>query len=217
VVTGTQTIGPLQLGLTGTAVTNTILGKLNPTETTLEEDLGKVLAEGSGACLTLFASYVGDGVLIAGIVEGILAGGGFINVDLGGASADTQAAPNFIDPLGGSGFTPGNSNLDQNVPAVSPGFAASGGLGASLFGGSAGLPVSGATATTVPASPQVSPATAEPAVLVHCVSSSGSGRPGCWSGAATVGAAVLLAAGGALFAADIVRSRRRLSRPKETL
>lgn len=213
-VTGTVTIGPLKLRVVGTAITNTVLGALNPTETALEEQIGKALVSGGNACIAFFESSVGDAELVAGIVEGILAGGGFVDLDLGGANADTQAAPDFFNPLGA---TSSSDSLGQALPTLG---AQTGGSGGSFGLGSGGLPTSSLgtgppTTSTVPG--HQSAAAAPSAVLVHCVTSSPSGHPGCWSGAATVGAAALLVVGGALFAADIVRSRRRLIRPKETL
>jgi hypothetical protein len=214
-VTGTVTMSPLQLEIVGTAVTNKVLGALNGTETTVEQDIGKVLAEGNGACLKFFESSVGDGELIAGIVEGILAGGGVVDLNLGGASADTQVAPNFVDPLGSATDSNGGAAQLPASPGTTPG-----GVGGSFDTGSSSSltsPTSGGGAAPAAAPAQTSTPVAQAAVSVRCVTSSPSGHPGCWPGAATVGAAVLLAVGGALFVADIVRSRRRLVRPKETL
>jgi hypothetical protein len=214
-VTGTVTISPLRLNIEGTAVTNTVLGALNTTETALEQQIGKVLSANNSACFKVIASYVGDGELVAGIVEGILAGGGFINLDLGGASADTEAAPNFTNPLDVAAATSGGDAAgDQSLPSLGSAIGA--------FGGGAFTPGPGGTATTPAATggtaaPHTSTSSSDSLALVHCVTSSPANRPGCWSGAATWGAAALLVVGGSLFAADIVRSRRRLSRPKETL
>jgi hypothetical protein len=214
-VTGTVTISPLRLNVEGTAVTNTVLGALNTTETALEQQIGKVLSANNTACFKVIASYVGDAELVAGIVEGILAGGGFIDLDLGGASADTEAAPNFTNPLDTAASTSsGDLGGSASLPSLGSGTS---GLGGGL------TPGPGGTATTPPATSSgtvpshAATPSSESLALVHCVTSSPANRPGCWSGAATWGAAALLVVGGVLFAADIVRSRRRLSRPKETL
>ncbi|HUC05865.1 MAG TPA: hypothetical protein VL961_10730, partial [Acidimicrobiales bacterium] len=50
-VTGTVTIGALQLELTGTALTNKVLGALNSSETALELQIGKLLGSGDVAAL----------------------------------------------------------------------------------------------------------------------------------------------------------------------
>ncbi|HEX3795597.1 MAG TPA: hypothetical protein VHV57_13980 [Acidimicrobiales bacterium] len=209
-VTGTVAISPLELELTGTALTNTVLDKLNNTETTVEKAISKALEAGNVACLTSIAGYLGDGELIAGIVEGIMAGGGVIDLDIGGASADTADAPNFVDPL--TDGSSASADAGQSLPSQ--------GLGSDSGFDSGGL--SSAPSTTVASGttghgdqPQAS--ASAPAALVRCVSSSPAARPGCWSGAAPVAAGVLLILGGLLFAADIVRSRRKLIRPKETL
>jgi hypothetical protein len=214
-VTGTVTISPLELRIVGTAITNAVLGSLNSTETALEEEIGKVLAAGgSSACVVVLASYVGDAELVAGIVEGILAGGGFVDLDLGGANADTQAAPDFTNPLGA---TSSGDTLGQSLPS----FGGVTGTGSGSFSYGSGGTSSSSVPAVVPTTPTAPAhqlaAAAQPVALVHCVTSSPAGHPGCWSGAATVGAAALLVVGGALFAADIVRSRRRLIRPKETI
>jgi hypothetical protein len=215
-VTGTVTMGPLQLQLVGTALTNTVLDSLNSTETTLEEEIGKALDAGNSACFKVIASYVGDTELIGGIVEGIMAGGGVVDLDLGGASADTEVAPNYANPLGSSGATIGLSN--PSLPSTGIGTApATGtfGQGTGLVGGDISPSGSG-TPAAASGHPAGSTALAAASGPVQCVSTSPSGH-GCWSGAATVGAAVLLALGGALLVADVVRSRRRILRPKETL
>jgi hypothetical protein len=217
-VTGTVTIGPLRLQVEGTAITNTVLGALNPTETTVEEQIGKVLATGDEACIKVIESYVGDAELVAGIVEGILAGGGFIDLELGGASADTEDAPNFVNPLDVLG---GNSsgNASGQLPSAYGGLATGANGLFDAGGGDIGAsPATSGGATTSTSAPAQSSAPAtQSATLVRCVTSSPSGRPGCWSGAATVGAAALLVVGGVLFVADVTRSRRRLIRPKETI
>jgi hypothetical protein len=212
-VTGTVTMSSLQLDVVGTSITNTVLGALNGTETTVEQDIGKLLDAGNSACLKVVEGFVGDGELVAGIVEGILAGGGAIDLNLGGASADTEVAPNFVNPLGSASASSANSSALLPSSGSAPTF------GGSFGGGSSTItsPTSAAgTAPASPTAPSVAPV-AQGSVSFHCETSSPSGHPGCWPGAATVGAAVLLGVGAALFVADIVRSRRRLSRPKETL
>jgi hypothetical protein len=212
-VTGTITMSSLQLEVAGTAIANTVLGALNGTETTVEQDIGKLLAAGSSACLKLAEGFVGDGELVAGIVEGILAGGGVVDLDLGGASADTQVAPNFVNPLGSASGPSGNTSSSLPSAGSTPTFGGSFASGSSTITsptGAAGTP------PAAPTTPSAAPV-AQGSVSFHCETSSPSGHPGCWPGAATVGAAVLLGVGAALFVADIVRSRRRLSRQKETL
>jgi hypothetical protein len=214
-VTGTVAISPLQLQVTGTAITNTVIGALNPTETKLELEIGKLLAADNNASVGALVGYVGDAELVAGIVEGIMAGGGVIDLDLGGASADTEAAPDYVNPIGAS---PSQDTLGQSLAPL--------GTGSGLNSGSFDVGVAGSPPSSIPASGGAirtaepangSVAAAAPATLARCITSSPSGHPGCWSGAATVGAASLLVVGGALFAADIVHSRRRLIRPKEML
>ncbi len=208
-VTGAVAISPLRLQVLGTSLTNTVLGALNSTETALEQQIGKILDANDSACFKVLASYVGDAELVAGIVEGILAGGGEIDLDLGGASADTEAAPNYSNPLGTGAAAPIGGAGGLTVPSL-------GGGPSSLPAESSG-PGAPSAPTTTSAPPPASTASTGPLGLVHCVTSSPAGRPGCWSGAATWGAIALLVVGSSLLAADFIRSRRRLSRPKETL
>jgi hypothetical protein len=217
-VTGAITMSPLQIQLTGTALVATVLSHLTTTQTTVEKAIAKALASFNNACLESVAGVIGTGELLASIVEGILAGGGVIDLQLGGASADTQAAPNFVDPLGGTGSDSGGTDLTPSGPStLGIGSGVTGGLG-NGFGNGAGATTAPSTSAASAATPTGHPQSlGTPVALVHCVSSSPANRPSCWSGAATVAAAVLLIAGGSLFAADFVRSRRKLTRPKETL
>jgi hypothetical protein len=212
-VTGAVTIGPLVLQLAGTSLFNTVLHALNPAQQQAEDEIASVLEKTGNACIASLATYLGVGELVAGIVEGIMAGAGTIDLQIGGASADTQVAADYSNPL------------DASNPVAS----ASGGnptdLPASSFpnGSSLGTntgPVSSSTAATPPA--QASSASSSGSIqssstLVHCISTSPSDRPGCSSGDGTIALGVLLLGAGVLFAADFVRSRRRLARPKETL
>jgi hypothetical protein len=213
-VTGTVSISPLEMQLTGTSLTNTVLDKLNTTETTVEKAISKALETGNVACLTTIAGYVGDAELVAGIVEGIMAGGGVIDLAIGGASADTADAPNFVNPLTDSGTASAGGDAGQPLP--DQGLGSDTNFGGGGIGGLSSEPSTTVAGGTTGSSKSQASASV-PAALVRCVSSSPAARPGCWSGAAPVAAGVLLILGGLLFAADIVRSRRKLIRPKETL
>jgi hypothetical protein len=204
--TGTVTVSPLRLQLAGSTLSNAILGKLLPTAGTLETAINKALA--TNGCLSFAAS---SGELVGGVVLGILGGSGEVDLDIGGVSADTQAAVSFANPLGQGATSPlgvGSSvaSAGSSVPAET-----STGPGAVNFSGQA-------TTTTQPI-----PTSSEPAVAlgrsgpVRCVTTSPSGGPGCWRGVATDTSGALLVGGLALLALDFRQSRRRrFLRPKES-
>jgi hypothetical protein len=210
-VTGAITIGPLQLQLAGTALFNTVLHQLNATQQQAEDEIAAVLEKTGNACIDSLAADLGVGELVAGIVEGIMAGAGTIDLQLGGASADTQVAPDFTNPLDALNPLGGGSNdISSSLPGSSFGSGSS--LGTSVGSGS-----SNAAGTPSKSSGSASSQIISTTTLVKCVSSSASEKPGCSSGRGTIALGVLLLGAGVLFAADFVRSRRRLARPKETL
>ncbi|HEY1831904.1 MAG TPA: hypothetical protein VGG38_16850 [Acidimicrobiales bacterium] len=211
-VTGAVTISPLLLQLAGTSLFNTVLHQLNPAQQQLEDEIASVLKATGNACIESLATYIGVGELVAGIVEGIMAGAGTIDLEIGGASADTQVAPDYSNPLDASNpLANGSAENPSALPASS--FPSGSSLGTNTG------PVSSSVATTPPAqaSAGTSGSTLSSTTLVHCISASPSDRPGCSSGDGTIALGVLLLGAGVLFAADFVRSRRRLARPKETL
>jgi hypothetical protein len=210
-VTGTIAISPLQIQLTGNEVSDTVLQQLNGSEATLEQNIAAALEGTGNACIESLAAEAGSAELVAGVLEGIMAGGGVIDLQLGGASAQTAAAPDYANPLGAS--APVGGGLGQNQPESSP---------TSTPGSTLATTGDSGTATTTPPTTGLAPAAAapsqpssvNPAVLIRCVTTSPAGRPGCSSGAATIAATALLAVGSGLYAADVIRSRRKFIRPR---
>jgi hypothetical protein len=202
---GTVAMGGLDVRLSRSALTNSLLGPLLSPLGTVEGEINKALAAG-GSGLASVAGEVGTGELLAGLVMGILAGAGQVNLVLGGSSADTELAPTPISLLGnfglGSDAIGGSSGVGTSIPPLS---------NASLPVSSAASP--GATAPAGGTPPSASaPASAPQAQLtavVHCTSTSPSGHSGCWQGAATWAASALLVVGIGLFAADAYVGRRR--------
>jgi hypothetical protein len=95
-----------------------------------------------------------------------------------------------------------------------------GALGGGLSTGS-GLPSTGAAATTTTPTtvpPQsVSAGSGSLSSATHCTTTSPAGHPGCWSGAAEVVGLVAVVGGGALFLADLTKSRRSRRRAQEAM
>jgi hypothetical protein len=213
-VTGAVTMGPLRLAIRGTSLTNKILTSLSAPQSSLEKQIAAVINGTGNACISSIAADVGVGELVAGIVEGILAGGGVIDLDLGGANAVTEAAPNYKNPFAGesgakggqtSGGHAGTPNtLKTTTGSGTPAIPAAPGVGSA--------PTSGAAQPA-----EVATGLSTPSGVLHCVTTSPAARPSCWGGAAPLAAGGLLVLGGGLFAIDAVRSRRRITRPRETL
>lgn len=211
-VTGAVTIGPLQLQLAGTTLFNTVLHQIAPAQQQLDDEIAAILEKSGNACIQSLAADLGVGELVAGIVEGILAGAGTIDLQIGGASANTQVAPNYANPLDATNPLAG-SGTGSSLPSSLP-FSGGGSLGTSSG------PISSSTAPG--ASPQAAPpapsrAKSSATALIRCVSTSPAGGSGCSAGSDGAALGALLLGAGVLFAADFVRSRRRLARPKETL
>jgi hypothetical protein len=204
--TGAITVGALDVRLTGTAATNALLEPVLAQEPAIEQLINSSIAS-TGELATL----AGDGELVGDIVLGVLAGAGQVNLYLGGVSASSTVAP--------AGFQFGAASSSSSPNSF--GSAASGGTflpsSGTTFPSSLGAVASPGTSTTIPTRTTTALPASVPAGLVHCVTTSPSGRPGCWRNAGGVVAGALLAGGAALFAIDFVQGRRRrFERPKES-
>jgi hypothetical protein len=225
--TQTVAIGPLQLHFTGSPLDNSLLA---PTAKGVS-DLENLLAteSGSGADCSNIQDLLGqlanpsDTVINVGL--GALEGAGGIDLDFGGASADTQAAPDFTDPFDVSGSVSPPLTPLPPVPsapttlAKGPSSTAALSVGATSPGSSSSTVASPATpvAAQSPTATQTTvglggsrPAAFAASVgdLVRCVTTSPAGSPGCSRGLGSLAAGVVVVLGGGLLAADIRHSHR---------
>ena len=202
---GTVQISPLIVGIDNTTLGQKVVGANLGTAQPVREALVNALL--SASCQ--FASPI----LVSDIGVGVLAGGGNLNVEFGGASAETDALA-ATSPFGPGG---GPSLPSASLGATSGLTGNSGSaLGASVpFTGNSG--VGGLTSPTTAAAPAATtPAGSQQSALgpmrrtSDCVSLGPSGG-GCDTGnvAVPIGLAALALAVG-LFAGDFLRQRRRL-------
>lgn len=225
---GEVSMGPLGVDFAGSGPDQIVVGPLAKLVQALESAIKGVSTNGSDCSQieNLIGNLANPGDTVVNLVMGIASGSGNLQINLGGASASTQAAPNFVDP-----FSVGGSTRETPLPPGSPSTSVqtpSGGVG------------SGAVSSTVTSAPPPSsgPAPAEvlptragesqprtagitPAAVVRCVTTSPSGGPGCWKGLGTLAGAATLIAGGGLLAADVSYGRpraprRRRRRPMST-
>jgi hypothetical protein len=143
---GTVTETPLEIGIDHSALGHEVVG---PQLGTLEPLRNAI----DNALLGLSCTF-GTPLLLADIATGAVAGGGAIEIEIGGAQAGTtdEAA---IDPFGaggalGSGLEVGSAagGTGPSTPGSLGGGLGSGGLGGSVLGGSAGSSTGGAPSTS---------------------------------------------------------------------
>jgi hypothetical protein len=205
---GTVQITPLVVGIDNNALGQQVIGANENSAQPVREAL--VNAVLSADCNLASEITVGD------IGMGVLSGGGNLNLDFGGASAETDDLA-ATSPFGTGGGTP--------LPSTSSTSGNTGNSGSAGTAGTAGVPVtgnSGVGSLTTPSAGSSAPA-ASPAPsgspqealgpmqrTSDCVSLGPSGG-GCDTGnvAAPIGLAAL-ALVAALFAWDALRQRRRL-------
>ena len=198
---GTIQISPLVVGIDNNALGQEVVGTNLGTVQPVREALINALL--SQSCK--FA----DLITPADIGIGVLAGGGNLNLEFGGAKAVTNA------DAASSPFGPGSSPFGASGSSNSSGFTGNSGLGAGALTGNSGLGASGLSDTgTTPAA--AAPAGGHKAALgpvertSQCISLGPAGG-GCVSGNAAV--PIGLAALGlvaALFTWDYLRQRRRM-------
>jgi hypothetical protein len=210
---GTVAVNGLDIRLSRSVISPAVNALLGPTAD-VEQKVNDALAAG-GSGLSQIATYAGTGELVAGILLGILAGAGEVNLIVGGVSADSATAPPFTNPLGpstvvdGDGSTPGTPAIATHSTSAPSGSQGDGTgtptpagrdtPGAAQVGGH-GNPTADAQ---IPASRNIS------SDLIRCTTTSPSGHPGCWRGLAAAAAGGLLLVGIGLFAGEIYVSRRQ--------
>jgi hypothetical protein len=214
--TGTVTVTPLEITLGKSALSNVAISPIISQTSALESALAGQTQSGNDCAnpKVLVGNLASPGETVANVALGAFANGGGFDLDLGGATADTSAPPDFADPFG-SGDS--SSNTGGSLPPDALGQVDGGsglplgvGLGSVVPGGT------GTTSTSEPAQPIAGSSAL--AAATHCETTSPAGHPSCWSGDAMVVGIVAVGAGAALFLADLRKSRRsRRQRTEEVL
>lgn len=210
--THADSIGPLQLHFSGSPLDNKLTAPTASAVVALENLLAKNSSNGSNCAdiKNLIGNISNPANAVINVELGAMEGSGAIDLDLGGASAGTQPAPNFVNPFG-SGFPP-PAPTPLPPAGVTPATGQSGGAVSSVPAAAAN-PITSAiptpAAATTPAT-RSAPEAAVPAA-VRCVTTSQAGG-NCWRGLGELAAGVAIALGAALLVADVRQSRR--ARPR---
>jgi hypothetical protein len=184
---------PLSIGIDSSALGQQVLGPLLGAAQPLRSALASALLGIS--CKT------STPLLLSDIAIGPLAGGGNLDLELGGATANSNGTA-YGNPFGsGSGGDQLTANPASSAPALSSGSA-------SDFGSQS----SGSTGSSAQSSGSTSSGATQLAVSksTRCVTTSPFGHPSCSRGAALPVALAGLVLVGGMGVADWVRSRRRI-------
>jgi hypothetical protein len=202
---GSAAVPPLAIGIDSSALGAQVVGPLLGSADTLRQALDQVLLGVS--------CQIGTPLTVRDIALGALAGGGGIDLELGGVRAVSDGTT-FANPFGTSlGLSAGPAGSIGTGAGATP---ASVGTG-TFTPGSAAVPGTPAGVGAAPGSgaPAAGPAGQPAQVLggvrgvLHCLTTSPFGHPGCSGGGAAVpiGLAGLAAVVG-MGAADFARARR---------
>jgi hypothetical protein len=203
-------VQPLVLRFSGSQLERTLIHPAVPAVTQLEALMNSYAQAGQDCTKIpqLFYSLSNNINSQLNLALAISQGAGSISFDLGGANAGVSSLPDFVNPFGGDNPLTPASPVPAAVAAIPTLTPVSKVVPPPT---ATALPSIGTARAPVASSP---PAAVAPATeLVSCHTLSPAGSPGCWKGAATLAAAVLLAGGSGLFAADLVYGRRRRRRP----
>lgn len=226
--TNTVSIGPMTLRFSGSTVERTLLSPVGNAVVQLEQEIAQNAKAGTD-CTQLPELFYNISTNISTVLNVVLAigqGAGNLDLDLGGATAGTQAAPHYTDPFGADGGNPLAGNSTGPIDGSSLGPAGdgatpspTGGLTGGLTGGAVGSPATeGPPGSSVPAPTNAQPPGHGPAgsrggplaaVAVACQTTSPAGSPGCWKGLGTAAGGAALACGAGLIIADYRQGRRR--------
>ena len=235
--TGTTAIGPLQVHFSGSGIDRQVVGPVAQQVLALQQVLSGQTTNGTDCSQirTLIGNLANPVETVDNVAFGIAEGAGGIDLDLGGASASTQAAVAYANPFADSGSSLGiGSSAQSGGPSEAPTGAVptgSGGGGSALAAGSAvsadtaasGPPASptavpmatgsastgsGAAGTAVPLVAGAAAPVSAPKVSIRCVTTSPAGGPGCSNGSGEIAGAVTVAAAVAFIGAEVAYSRR---------
>jgi hypothetical protein len=215
--TGSLTITPLDLHFVGSPTDNKLLSPIAPQIGTLEDVVAGQSADGSDCSQVknLLGNLLTPSEEVLNLLLAGAQGSGGVNLDVGGASVFTQAAPDFSDPFG-SGFSNPLAATPLPVAPVAGVNPTTGNPIPTAPSGSqqvsslpAGSPAVSAPAASPATSPTAHAATAGASSssspgLIRCVTTSPAGSPSCWDGLGVVAGAVTVVVGGGLLAADLV-------------
>jgi hypothetical protein len=200
--TATVTVTPLEITVGKSALSDAVISPLIKQVSALETELNGQTVPGNECtnAKVLLANLANPSETVANVALGVFSNGGGFDLDVGGVTADTLAPPDFSDPFG-----------SLSLPALGSVLPPLGGSLGALPPADSALPptnpAASTSSTTIP--PQsTSAGTGALSSATHCTTTSPSGHPGCWSGDAEVVGAVAVVAGGALFLADLRKSRR---------
>jgi hypothetical protein len=210
--TQTVTVTPLEITVGKSALSDVLISPLISQLSALESEVNGQTESGSDCSnvKVLLNNLANPAETVANVALGSFSNGGGFDLDVGGVNADTLPPPDFPDPFGSA-----------TLPVLgSLGLPVTGSLGSGLPAGlGLGLPATGAVTPTTPSTtipPQsVSAGSGTLSSATHCTTTSPAGHPGCWSGDAEVVGSVAVVAGGALFLADLRKSRRSRRKVKE--
>lgn len=203
--TGSISISPLHLHFSGSALDDDIVSpSVGPLTQLVNLVNGQVTHGGNCTNLKDLLGELSSGpeTVLDLLVSGFSGSGG-VDLYLGGASAETIAAPDYTNP-----FDATDSFSQSPLPPTAlPGISAT--SNPDLGSQSAGPPALPAgNQVPVKATPP-GRALVTPAAMVKCVTTNPTGGAGCWRGVATWAGAAAVALAGGLLAADVVYGRRK--------
>lgn len=184
---------PMSIGIDSSALGQQVLGPLLGAAQPLRSALANALLGIS--CKT------STPLLLSDIAIGPLAGGGNVDLELGGATA-ASSGTSYANPFGSGS---GGDTLSANPASSSPALSSTAGSISEPAS-----PVTGATATQSSGSGSSSSTQLAVARSTRCVTTSPFGHPSCSRGAALPVALAGLVLVGGMGVADWVRSRRRI-------
>ena len=213
---GSLSISPLDLHFSGSPADNAVLAPAATQVPSLEQLLAAQTSNGSDC--SQIKNFLGNAltpsVEVANLALAAGQGAGGLDVDLGGATVSTQAAPNYANPFGSADSFSAGTPLPTAGGEVGTAGANAGGT-SSAVGSTAPIGAVGPGPETAPAgansaegnpaanapNPARAPASTGP-TLVRCVTASPAGG-GCWRGLGVVAGAGALGVGAVLLAADL--------------
>ena len=204
---GTVTVTPLQITVGKSALSNPVVSPLVSEASALEAEINGKTSYGPDCAniKELEGNLAEPSETVANVALGAFSNGGGFDLDVGGANADTQPPPSYANPFGSGSPAAGSTFLP---PVSASATLPPGGAGAFSLPPVAAVPPQSQSAIPSTTSPPPGPGNTSTVAAVHCVTTSPSGAPGCWTGDATIVGAVAVGAGAFLFLADVGSSRR---------
>jgi hypothetical protein len=205
--TGAVTVTPLQVTVGRSALSDAVISPLISHMSALESEVNGQTASGNDCSniKVLEGNLANPTETVANVALGTFSNGGGFDLNFGGVNADTLPPPAFANPFSEGGLA---GIADSVLPGT---LGASSAIPSSPTAGSFPTSIGAAAPTTTPttgAGHSTMAAPGSPVSATHCETTSPSGHPGCWSGAAALVGGIAVAAGAVLFLADFRKSRR---------